>query len=116
MTKELLKTLDGAQVMIANKTYTVKIVPNYAQKTDNRGEILYRENIINIDPVMAEHPVELLEVLFHEIQHGIYERYGLRDLSDEESFVRLQAIALSKVLVDTPWLGKFIFNVLSEQK
>ncbi len=103
-----LSEIDGKILELGNKDYSVILCPNMAADTDDLGNINYRKQIINIDADLTKHPEEMLEVVLHEIQHGLNERFGLMHIKDEEQFTNQQAIALSTVILRNKWLADFI--------
>ena len=105
---------DNKKIIICNKIYNCHIVKDLASKTDNNGEIEYRTENINIDEKLLNQPLTFLEVLLHEIQHGINERYGLDKINDEENFTKLQGIALSTVFFINPWVLDVAVNCVKE--
>ena len=103
-----LREINGKTLELGNKDYTVLLCPGLTDETDDLGNINYRRQIINIDASLPERPREMLEILLHEVQHGLNERFGLTRLKDEETFTTQQAIALSTVLLRNRWLVDFI--------
>lgn len=103
-----LNEINGKILEIGNKDYSVIICPNLTVDTDDLGNISYRKQIINLDADLTNRPEEMLEVLLHEIQHGLNERFGLMKIRDEEQFTNQQAIALSTVILRNKWLAEFI--------
>lgn len=100
--------INGKILELGNKDYSVVLCPNLTAETDDLGNINYRKQIINIDADLTNRPEEMLEVLLHEIQHGLNERFGLTEIKDEEQFTKQQAIALSTVILRNKWLAEFI--------
>ena len=103
-----LNEIDGKILEIGNKDYSVTICQNLTVDTNDLGNICYRKQIINLDADLTNRPREMLEVLLHEIQHGLNERFGLLNIKDEEQFTTQQAIALSTVILRNKWLADFI--------
>lgn len=103
-----LKEIDGKILELGNKDYTVLICQNMTADTDDLGNINYRKQIINIDADLTNRPEEMLEVVLHEIQHGLNERFGLLKIRDEEQFTSQQAIAWATVIRRNKWLAEFI--------
>lgn len=103
-----LNEINGKILEIGNKDYSVILCQNLTAETDDLGNISYRKQIINLDADLTNRPEEMLEVLLHEIQHGLNERFGLLNIKDEEQFTNQQAIALSTVILRNKWLAEFI--------
>ena len=103
-----LNEINGKVLEIGNIDYSVILCPNLTVETDDLGNINYRKRTINIDADLTNRPEEMLEVMLHEIQHGLNERFGLINIKDEEQFTNQQAIALSTVIVRNKWLADFI--------
>lgn len=106
--------LDGLEIMIANKVYTVEIKKDkYSVSTGNNGEIKYVENKIFLAEYLKDDPFSLLEIFLHEIQHGITERYRLGKFKDkEEDFTTIQAMAMAKLFIDNPKLARILECIL----
>ena len=103
-----LNEINEKTLEIGNKDYSVIICPRLTVYTDDLGNIDYRKQIINLDEDLINRPKDMLEVMLHEIQHALNERFGLMDIKDEEQFVNQQAVALATVLIRNKWLADFI--------
>lgn len=116
MAKFDIYELDGLKIMIANKVYTVEIKKDkYSVATGNNGEIKYIDRKIFLAEYLKDDPYTLLEILIHEIQHGITERYMLAKFKDkEEDFTTIQAMAMAKLFIDNPNLIKIFGCILTK--
>lgn len=103
-----LNEINGKILELGNKDYSIILCPNLTNDTNDLGNINYRTAIINIDADLTNRPEEMLEVVLHEIQHGLNERFGLNKLEDEENFTNQQAIAWATLIRRNKWLADFI--------
>ncbi len=103
-----LNDIDGKILEIGNKDYTVNIVDGLDSDAGEWGNCQYRKNIIQIDKGLLNQPAFMLEVVIHEIQHALNERFELHKEKDEESFTNAQGVAWATVLKRNLWLAEFI--------
>lgn len=103
-----LNEIDGKILELGNKDYHINLIPNLAKDNDELGNCHYNKSRICIDSDLANHPEMMLEVVIHEIQHALNERFLLKKLSEEEHFVDQQAVAWATILRRNKWLPEFI--------
>lgn len=103
-----LNEINGKILEVGNKDYTINVVENMTLDSDDLGQCCYRKSYISIDSTLTQKPEIMLEVVFHEIQHALNERFGLNKIQDEEDFTNQQAIAWATAFRRNKWLADFI--------
>lgn len=95
-----------SKVRIAGLDY--KITPcDYVYHKRRYAEFDATGREIRIDGNPNNH-YNVLDTLLHEIMHGIYWGYNIKDEDEEERTVTAMATGLSQVLLDNPDLVKWI--------
>lgn len=103
-----LNEIDNKILEVGNKDYKINLVEGLTLESDDLGQCCYRKSYIFIDSALTEKPDVMLEVVFHEIQHALNERFGLNKIKDEEDFTNQQAIAWATILRRNKWLAEFL--------
>lgn len=103
-----LNEIDGKILEVGNKDYQISIVNNLTLDSDDLGQCCYRKSCINIEAELIKQPELMLEVVIHEIQHALNERFNLNKIKDEEDFTEQQAIAWATVMRRNKWLTDFL--------
>lgn len=103
-----LSEINGKILEVGNKDYSIVLIDGLTDDNDSLGECNYRKCQIKIDSSLVNSPATMLEVVLHEIQHALNERFLLNKLKDEESFTDQQAVAWSTALLRNRWLVDFI--------
>lgn len=103
-----LNEIDGKILEVGNKDYRINLVEDLTRDSDDLGQCCYRKSYISIEMKLINTPEIMLEVVLHEIQHALNERFGLDKIEDEEQFTNQQAIAWATVLRRNRWLADFI--------
>lgn len=70
------------------------------------GDFSFEHQCIRIDDYIAGW--KLVEILIHEIGHGIWACYGLKESDSEEHIVTMMAIGWTQVFRDNPELVAFL--------
>lgn len=96
---------------LGNRDYQVVLTQDLAADSDSLGEINYPKCIIQLDAGLLKKPASLLEVLIHEIQHGLNECYHLNKLKEEEEFTDQQAVQWATLLRRNRWLAEVIYQL-----
>lgn len=103
-----LNDIDGKILEVGNKDYKINLAEDLTRDSDDLGQCCYRKSYINIEAKLIETPEIMLEVVIHEIQHALNERFGLNKIEDEEQFTNQQAIAWATIIRRNRWLADFI--------
>ena len=93
-------------IKIGYKNYEFKkIDTNFS---DAHGQFLSKEGLIGLSD---EDNISHVNTLLHEVLHAIIYQWGL-DVGDKEDIVNVLANATTTVLVDNPWLTKYLEDKL----
>ena len=94
-------------IKIGYKNYKFKkIDTNFS---DAHGQFLSREGLIGLS---EEDNISHVNTLLHEVLHAIIYQWGLEVGDKEEHIVNVLANATTTVLVDNPWLTKYLEDKL----
>ena len=82
---------------------------SFATSEKAQGEFFEEENKIGLKE-SAIPSIQGVNVLIHEIMHGIAYQYGIQDIldSNEEKIINTFTNGLTTVLHDNPWLVDYI--------
>ncbi len=103
-----LNEIDGKILEIGNKDYKINLIEDLTHDSDDLGQCCYRKSYINIEAKLINTPEIMLEVVIHEIQHALNDRFMLNKLTDEEHFTDQLAVAWATILRRNRWLPDFI--------
>lgn len=106
-----LSDIDGKIIEIGNKDYRILLIDNMIRDSDELGNCQFGRSTINLDKHLLEMPEMLLEVLIHEIQHALNERFHLNKLKEEEEFTDQIAVAWATLFRRNRWLAEYILTV-----
>lgn len=111
--EQLIKILPKT-IKIGWKLYSVESWPHENAEAKQRfGEIDYNKSIIRVD--ISYGARQTLEILTHEIYHGMIHMFGKRKPDqDEEDYVLYTASYLSTVFVDNPDLMEFYNKICGD--
>ena len=94
-------------IKIGYKNYEFKkIDTNFS---DSHGQFLSKEGLIGLSD---EDNISHVNTLLHEVLHAIIYQWGLDVGDKEEHIVNVLANATTTVLVDNPWLTKYLEDKL----
>lgn len=106
-----IQDIDGKIIEIGNRDYRILLIDNMIRDSDELGNCQFGRSTINLDRHLLDMPDMLLEVLIHEIQHALNDRYQLNKLKEEELFTDQIAVQWATLLRRNRWLAEYILLI-----
>lgn len=100
------------KIKIAGMYFDVQL-SHLGRDEQNLGSILTTALILKLDDAMPE--LKRVDILVHEILHGVLDIYGHSAISERERTVNSIASGLCAALLDSPGLLEYLIAVRDER-